>query len=250
MNRLLFDRNGLHDDGLLHVNAQQAKHILRVLRLSPGDTIRVGMQGGPRGIGRIENATDDAVVLRCTMDETPPPPPRIDLLLAMPRPKVMKRLWAPLASLGLGRIVIVNAAKVERYYFDTQWLSPDVIEPRLREGLEQSGDTHMPLVSVERRLKPFMEDRLDDLFPDSLRFLCHPDDGAPWSNRLRTPDTRVLIAVGPEGGWSDYELALFDTHEFAPLSLGWRSLRTDTACIALIAVVAEALRQPHTETPS
>jgi len=249
MNRLLFDRNELHDDGLLRVAGQHAKHILRVLKLSPGDTIRIGMQGGPRGIGRIESTTDDTVVLRCNMDAAPPPSPRIDLLLAMPRPKVMKRLWAPLASLGLGRIVIVNAAKVERCYFDTQWLSPDVIAPRLREGLEQSGDTHLPLVSVERRLKPFMEDRLDDLFPDSLRFLCHPDDGSPWADCIQTPDTRVLIAVGPEGGWNDYELTLFNTHGFVPLSLGWRSLRTDTACVALIAVVAEALRQPHTETP-
>jgi RsmE family RNA methyltransferase len=52
----------------------------------------------------------------------------------------------------------------------------------------------------------------------------------------------VLLAIGPEGGWNDFERGLLEGHGFTPVGLGSRTLRTDTACIALLALVHEALR--------
>jgi RsmE family RNA methyltransferase len=51
----------------------------------------------------------------------------------------------------------------------------------------------------------------------------------------------VLLAVGPEGGWDDYELSLLESRGFTRLSLGPRTLRSDTATIALVAIVHRAL---------
>jgi len=237
MNRILFKLGEVSDSGCAVLTDERAAHIRHVLQPAPGDTVRVGLLNGPCGVGEVVSVDDTSVELACRFDAAPPPVPPVDLLLAMPRPKVMKRLWAPLASLGLGRIIITNAARVERNYFDTHWLDEETYRPLLIEGLEQSGDTRLPQVTVCRRLKPFVEDALDTLFPDSRRLICHPRDAHPLGSIGLADAPRILLAIGPEGGWSDYEVDLFARYGFDCVSLGWRTLRSDVACIALIANV-------------
>lgn len=240
MNRLLLTDAGIDVDGVVSVVGNRAAHIRDVLKLGYGDTLRVGLINGPTGTAEILRIGNDSVKLRCVFDGGIPDSPRIDLLLALPRPKVMKRLWAPLASMGVGRIILTNAAKVERNYFDTHWLQPSKYTPLLREGLEQSGDTRMPQVDIKRRLKPFVEDELNSEFYESHRILFHPRNAMNVSE-LEVPEaSRILIAVGPEGGWTDYELEMFEKHGFQCISMGWRVLRTDTACIALIAIMSSS----------
>jgi RsmE family RNA methyltransferase len=153
---------------------------------------------------------------------------------------VLKRLLPQLASLGVGKLVLLNAYKVEKCYFSSQWLEPAHYTPLLVEGLMQSGTTRLPEVLIKPRFKPFMEDELDVLFSNALRLLAHPGEakGHQWT---LTEGQRPLLAVGPEGGWTDYELNQFLGRGFQPFSLGSRSLRTDTATIALIAVLQERL---------
>ena len=71
-------------------------------------------------------------------------------------------------------------------------------------------------------------------------------------------DTRVLLAVGPEGGWNEFELSLLESHGFQRASMGSRTLRTDTACIALLALAGQSISTGatnpsedvrHTEAP-
>jgi RsmE family RNA methyltransferase len=162
----------------------------------------------------------------------------MDLLLALPRPKVMRRLWAQLAALGVGRIILTNAARVERNYFDTHVLDPAFYRPLLIEGLQQAQDTHLPRVSIHRRFRPLVEDELDAQSTADARVVAHPAENAtPIAGAWPRGATRVLLAVGPEGGWDDFELRLLDDRGFRPVSLGARTLRTDTACVALIAAL-------------
>jgi RsmE family RNA methyltransferase len=163
------------------------------------------------------------------------------LILAAPRPKVLKRLWPQLAALGAGRIVILNAFKVEKCYFSSQWIDPAYYTPLLIEGLMQAGTTRLPEVQIKQRFKPFMEDELDGCFPNALRLLAHPGEAGGHGWNL-ADGQRPLLAVGPEGGWTDYELDMFLTRGFTPFSLGSRPLRTDTATIALISVMQERLK--------
>ena len=164
------------------------------------------------------------------------PAPWCDLLLAAPRPKALKRLWPQLAALGLGRVVILNASRVEKCYFSSQWLDPAAYRPLLVEGLTQAGLTRLPEVLVRPRFKPFVEDELDSLFPGSRRLLAHPGPCAGLADG--GVGARPLLAVGPEGGWTEYELRLLQARGFTRCSLGARTLRTDTACVALLAVLA------------
>jgi RsmE family RNA methyltransferase len=236
MNRILLRESDMSRPDRAVLTDGRARHIRAVLRASKGDEVRVGLLNGSLGTGTIRELSEDAVRLACRF-EAPPPPPIVSLLLALPRPKVMRRLWAQLAAMGVRDIVLTNAERVERCYFDTHWLDEKVFEPLLIEGLQQSGDTWLPAVTVAKRLKPFIEDHLPVSFADHMRILAHPRDGRPPAEiGLRTGE-RVLLAVGPEGGWSEYEIELLRRHHFRTFSIGWRTLRSDTACIALLASV-------------
>lgn len=176
-------------------------------------------------------------------------PPSVQLLLAMPRPKVMMRLWSVLAQLGIRRVVLCNACRVEKPYFSSQATDPEKFTPELLEGLEQAVCTRLPEVRVEMRLKPFVEDVLDELCPsDVLRLVCHPGEhGQRVSEAIAVaraqpePPKSVLLAIGPEGGWVDFELELFQRHGFTQVSLGSRILTTEVALISLVSRVQEAL---------
>ena len=67
-------------------------------------------------------------------------------------------------ALGVGRIVLTNAERVERHYFDSHILSEASFRPLLVEGLQQARDTRLPAVSIHRQFKVLVEDHLDTLF--------------------------------------------------------------------------------------
>ena len=240
MNRILFSAEEVKPDGTVTLSDFRAEHIRNVLHSNMGDTVRTGIINGLAGTSRIERMDADSIRLTTRHDETTPGP-WIDLILATPRPKVLKRLWAQLTALGVGKIVILNAFKVEKCYFDSQWLTPAFYTPLLIEGLMQAGNTRIPEVHIKPRFKPFVEDELDAMFPDTQRLLAHP--GAPNTRSavchapVGSDKLRPVLAIGPEGGWTDFEMRLLTEKGFAPFSLGPRTLRTDTATIALIAAL-------------
>lgn len=250
MNLILVETSELAGDGRVMLTGRRAMHLRDVLRAKPGDTVRVGCLNGPLGTGRVHSVQTDDIILDCVFDRDPPPPPPVDLLLALPRPKVMKRLWAPLASMGVGRILLSNAEKVERCYFDSHVLEPAFRKADLMRGLEQAVDTRLPVVTIHRRLKILIEDELDTVTPGSLRWMADVIDGRRVSlDPAVGTDSRILLAIGPEGGWSNYERDLLCAHGFEPVTMGPRILCSDTACIALLALAHARLARSNT-TPN
>ena len=264
MNYIILFPEEIAADGRVCLADRRAEHIHAILGAEIGKPVRIGVLNGGRGTGVITANQNNRVVLDCVIDQPPPPEPRVDLILAMPRPLVLKRLWPQLTAMGVRRVILTNANKVERSYFDSHWNRPDYYRQRMIEGLEQTGDTRLPRVETKKRLKVFLEDELDTAFPDSRRMIAHPEPcektpppgfekhaGSQAPDSLETATVwstaqawkfipqngeRMLIAVGPEGGWTDYELTLFAAHGFERASLGWRVLRTETACVALLAL--------------
>ncbi len=242
MNLLLIEPDELDDHGRATLSDGRARHLLAVLRVVPGQTVRVGVVNGSSGTGLVVAAEADRVTLECTLD-TAPLRPAVDLLLAVPRPKVLGRLWAQFAALGTGRIILTNAARVERNYFDTHLLEPAGYRPLLLEGLQQARDTQVPIVTVHRQFRILVEDHLNALAGPSLRLVADPVAGESIAGVVaRRQSQRLLLAIGPEGGWNGFELDLLRAHGFHAVGLGPRTLRSDTACIALLALAHEALR--------
>ncbi len=246
MNLVLLEAGELNADGRVLLTGPRAAHIVNVLGVAPGQTVRVGVLEGPRGVGTVASIIGNTVALDCAMEAEAPPRPRVDLLLAVPRPKVMRRLWAQLAALGVSRIILTNAERVERPYFDTHVLTPECYRPLLIEGLQQARDTRLPVVSIHRRFKVLVEDELGALSDAGLRLVADPGATASAGEAIRgrvgaDGEARVLLAVGPEGGWNAFELRLLEVHGFQRVGMGPRTLRTDTACLALLALVQDAL---------
>ncbi|MQA30490.1 MAG: RsmE family RNA methyltransferase [Luteitalea sp.] len=250
MNLIILKADEVDPTSLVRLSDRRATHALRVLQIAPGDELRVGLLDGPRGVGVVQSVELEAVTLRCRFDGTPPPRSPVSLLLALPRPKVMRRLWAQIAALGVDRILLTNAARVERQYFDTHLLAPEVYDPLLLEGLEQANDTRCPRVSIHRRFRVLVEDGLDPLFDGAVRLLADPGAGQSVGAILG-PETPkgVLLAIGPEGGWNAFERDLLAAHHFEVISIGPRILRTDTACIALLGAVHDRLARVGEWTP-
>ena len=225
---------------------ERAAHIIGVLGAGPGKRLRIGLPDGPLGEGEVVAVRPPEVVLACSFSGSAPPRPPFDLVLAMPRPKVMKRLWSRLAELGTDRIFIVNAARVEKYYFASHVLEPAFVRRRLIEGLQQAVCTRLPEVFVRPRFRPFVEDEVPERFTGSLKLLADPAAETRIGEVVREADPlprRAVIAVGPEGGWTDFERALWREQGFRPVSLGRRVLRTDTACTALLAVLRDRMEE-------
>ena len=241
MNLILLEPDEIQTDGTAVLTGKRARHVREVLQAAEGEEIRVGVVDGAMGTATI---LEDAKQLRlqCALAGGVPPVPRLDLLLAMPRPKVMNRLWPVLAALGVGRILVSNAWKTERNYFDTHVLEPEHVREGLIEGLQQARDTRLPQVSVHKQFKKLVEDKLDGFGPYAARLVAHPGEGSFPSAKLAAlpREARVLLAVGPEGGWTPYELELLAAHGFEAVSWGPRSLRTDTACAVLLGLVHAA----------
>ena len=242
VNLVILEPGEVGEGGHVRLTDARAVHLQRVLGVTPGQVVRVGLLDGPRGTGAVQSVAKGVVELHCVFDGQIPPAPRVDLLLALPRPKVLRRLWAQLAALGAGRIALTNAERVERNYFDAHVLTHGCYRPLLIEGLQQARDTRLPVVSIHRQFKVLVEDELDALFGRGVRLAADPaatrSVGAALQNR---PGERVLLAVGPEGGWNTFELQLLQAHGFQMAGMGPRALRSDTACIALLALAHEAL---------
>ena len=242
MNLILVEPSEVGAAGGVLLSGTRATHVQQVLKAVPGTTVRIGIVDGPRGLGTVMSSTPETVTLHCAFEAGIPERPPVDLLLALPRPKVLRRLWAQLAALGVGRIILTNAARVERHYFDTHVVAPACFRPLLIEGLQQARDTRLPSVTIHRRLKVLLEDELDAIAGAALRVVADPAEPGSVGETIAAQATdRLLVAVGPEGGWTDFERQLFDRLGFHRVGLGSRTLRSDTACVALLALAHDAL---------
>ena len=154
------------------------------------------------------------------------------LLLALPRPKMLRRVLQTVAAMGVPKLVLLNSYRVEKSFWQTPFLEPSAIREQLILGLEQARDTVLPEVVIEKRFKPFVEDRLPQLAAGTCGLVGHPGDFPPCPRAISEP---VTLAIGPEGGWIPYEVDKLAAAGLQPVQLGDRILRVETAVTALLA---------------
>jgi RsmE family RNA methyltransferase len=228
MNIILLEQSDIVAEGVVEVSGRRARHLSDVLQAKVGDSFAVGFVNGSVGRGEVLSLGPGSVTLAVRLDRVPPRP-RVSLVLAMVRPQVMKRTLEHLATMGVRRIALVGARRVEKAYFSQRIFDGDAYQEHLRLGLEQAGDTWMPEVSIHRRFRPFVEDVLPGWLEGvATRVVAHPS-GASTAVDPVGPDEQVALAVGPEGGWSEHEVERFVSLGFRPVSFGLRVLRVETA---------------------
>ncbi len=232
MNRILFEKDEIKADGTVTLGGVRALHILNVLHGEVGQTLKTGVVDGLAGTGVITSIDGETVTVKAS-HTVKAKGPWADLILAPPRPRVMKRLLPQLATLGVGKIVLVGAKKVEKDFWGATLLKEENYRPLLIDGLMQGGTTRLPELLTRRNLRRFLADELDSMFPTSYRLVAHPYADSP-ANEPEERKDRLLLAIGPEGGWTAEEVELLESKGFSRYSLGPRILRTDTATIGLL----------------
>jgi RsmE family RNA methyltransferase len=243
MNLILLEKQELDQINNVTLDDRRAEHIIMVLKANVKDVLRVGQIDGPIGQAEIIKIENNQVSLSCQFDRPMPPKSKLDILLALPRPKVLRRVIAPLATIGVNHIFLTNAWKVRRNYFDTHWLNPVSQRILLLEGLEQAQDTRLPKITIHKRLRLLVENELDKFIPNGLRLVAQPGAQKRLKEIVSPKNERVILAIGPEGGWIPAEVDLLIRHKFIPISLGSRILRSDTACIAISSIIHELLEE-------
>ncbi len=229
-------------DKRITLSDYRAEHVVKVLRSEVGDIVRFGIINGGHGKGTIiaikrnfPFSVDLSIIITAPKPELPP----IDLILALPRPIMLKRVLSQATALGVGTIHLIHANRVEKSFWGSSIVEENDFKPYLIQGLEQAVDTRLPEICVHRKFKPFIEDYYPQIKNQyGYHLLAHPDGASTLKKELSGTKGRVILAIGPEGGWVDYEVEKFKELGFADCTIGKRILKVDTAVIALHARIS------------
>lgn len=232
MNLLLLEEADFISADRVVLRDRRLTHMQDVHRCAVGDSLRVGRVGGLLGTAEVLRLEKHEAELRVSLDTQPPAKLPLTLLLALPRPKMLRRVFQTVATMGVSRVVLLNSYRVEKSFWQTPFLEPAAIREQLILGLEQARDSVLPEILIEKRFKPFVEDRLPALAQGTLGLVGHPGDFPPCPRAVEQP---VTLAIGPEGGWIPYEIDLLGRAGLQPVQLGERILRVETAVAALLA---------------
>lgn len=232
MNLILLEPSDFIGPHQVRLTDRRWQHIQQVHQAKLGESLRVGLINGLMGLGTVTALDTTGVTLQIALSEPPPAALPLTLVLALPRPKMLKRTLQTIASMGVKRLILVNSYRVEKSFWQSPFLQAAAIREQLLLGLEQARDTVLPEVILEKRFKPFVEDRLPALTADSLALVAHPGAYPACPRQL---EQQVTLAIGPEGGWIPYEVELLTQAGFSPVQLGERILRVETAVPVLLA---------------
>jgi RsmE family RNA methyltransferase len=272
LNRLLFDesefcQNNMQERSvILPVGDFRTIHVAKILGLKNGDTIRCGVVSNQQHGGFITDEATIQWIPEGKVKKAEPlgnglPPgslqifltnlvsadeviarPSVSLILALPRPLALGRMLPMISQMGVDTLVLTESKKVPKDYFGSHLFRNNL----LIEGLCQSGDVRLPKIIVARNLSKFLEAELNNVFPtnDYARVIAHPQRMNEPIIKLRdvsfpiTEHPRMVIAVGPEGGWEEPdELDKFvQNYGFVQVCLGGRVLRSDCAVVSLLAL--------------
>ena len=231
MNLLILEKEDFTSSTEVHIRDRRHRHMLEVQKLKVGDSIRAGELNGRIGSARVDQIDSESVSLSVDLQKEPPNPLPATLLLALPRPKMLKRTFQTLAAMGVKEIYLVNAYRVDKSYWSTPVLSDASIREHLILGLEQAGDTRLPNVHIRKRFKPFVEDELPSLVKGKRSLIAHPYNASLCPE---PSNEETLIAIGPEGGFIPYEVDLMEQQGLQAIHLGERILRVETAVPVLL----------------
>ncbi len=234
MNLLLVEPAEIAADGTCALTGRRAEHLRRVLGVEVGSQVKAGIVGGLVGSAEVIADDGERIALRLTTTTPAARPLDVELVLAIPRPKAIARAIETCATFAIRRVDLTNAWRVDKSYLRSPRLAPDVLAHAARLGAEQGATTHLPELAVHDRLMALLEAR----FPSAtgaVRLVAHP--GAPPIETAVSGTAPVTLAIGPEGGWIDRELATLAERGFIPVSLGAPILRVEAAIAAALAQI-------------
>jgi len=233
MNIILVKENDFITDSKILLKGRRAEHVVDVLKPEKGQSLRIGIINGKTGRGKVVSVGNDIVKIEVEdFPDDPPQPITATLIIAMQRPKTLRKIIQSATAFGVKIFYIIESWKVEKSYWSSPLLRPENLKEQAILGLEQAGDTVLPSFKLKRKFKPFVEDELPALLEGAKGFAAHPYTENPCPKGITG---EVVVAIGPEGGFTDYEIDKMEECGMKTVSLGERTLRSEFAVTAILA---------------
>lgn len=226
MNLVLLFQEDFISGNQVSISGRRLQHIQTVHKASVGDQLTVGLLNQQIGKGTIQSIASDVLTMDIDLLQPPPPALPLTLILALPRPKMLKRIFQTCATMGVKKIILLNSYRVEKSFWSTPVLEEEAIKEQFILGLEQGKDTVLPEVILEKRFKPFVEDTLPGLCKETMALVAHPGSCNPCPEHVKQNTTLV---IGPEGGFIPYEIEKLIDAGCAAVHLKERILKVETA---------------------
>jgi len=222
------------------MEGEAAHHLGRVLRAQPGQLYELS-DGTKVWLGRIDTVTRDTVEFSL-LEEIAAFQPALQTTLLLSVVKFDSFEWAleKATELGVNRIVPLAAARSEKALVAAAVKRAERWKKLLLEASQQSRRVQVPMLDpVAKAESAFAE------FDSGVRiFLSEAPDAEQLREVLRNQKaTAAVLAIGPEGGWTEVELAAARAVGFQDASLGKLILRTETAVVASLAALNFALSE-------
>lgn len=227
VNLLVIHREELENNGSCTLDGRRAEHLIQVLGVAPGDSLRAAVIDETMGSVLVEHVEDGQVHVVYRAELEVPVPDKV-LCLAVPRPKALSRCIQHATALGFGRISLFRSYRVEKSHLASQRLTPERLHEDVILGMEQGRRVHTPIVELFDRFKPFVEDHLDRIAAERARYVGHPTSAQTvLDGGLRTGP--YALVIGPDGGFIDYEIDALRAQGFTPIRAGQAPLRVESA---------------------
>jgi 16S rRNA (uracil1498-N3)-methyltransferase len=240
-------------NGLAELHGEDARHLTRVLRVEPGQQYEIS-DNHSAYLAEIAEARGERVVFR-VIEPLPAPDPAASITLLASIVKFDRFEWIVEKSteLGVDRIVPVAAARTEKGLFDASGKRTGRWLRIARESSQQSRRVRMPEILPAVRFERAVH--FECAIGETAEYRCLLDAGFQGEGQAgeaqpppllatlpaqRTAADRIAVLLGPEGGWTDAERQLAVTSGWRAASLGTHILRTETAAVAALAILANA----------
>lgn len=234
MNILVLPAHAFADERTAIItDTTQLNHIRTVLKAQIGDELKIGQLYGKIGKGKIHHLDDSVCHLSDVMlNQEPPAKLGVTVILALPRPKVLRRLILDMTAFGVNHIIIINSARTDKSYWGSPLLGK--IDEFILEGLQQGIDTTPPTITLEKRFKPFVQDSLPTFIQNKHAVVLHPYAQLSFRNLTKNNHYPNVVIIGAEGGFVPYEIELLQSAGVEVATLGSRILRTESAVNAIL----------------
>jgi RsmE family RNA methyltransferase len=244
MNLIIITDKDKIDEYNYCVSDNRAEHIRSILKLSEGDLVEIGILNGGQGKGKITEIDSEKVCLKVEKIEEADfddLTPQIDLICALPRPQTLKKVLLACGMMAVRKLYLIRASRVEKSYYHSPLLEPENYTPFLIEGLSQGKHTRLPNVTIHHRFRPFFEDTLPAIEKndksEALRIFPDPQSSQTIDRFYDGDAARILLAIGPEGGWVPFETEMMQAHGFEMCTLGRWILRVEHAVTAALSQI-------------
>lgn len=236
MNIIILTEEDQIEKDIYTISDDRLSHIKNILKSEANDIVEIGLLNGPIGTAEIIEIDKVHVKLKIVkLNKTKNLEPRIDIICALPRPQSLKKVLNTAATMGVQNLYLIRSEKVEKSYFHSRLLEKENYTKYLIEGLSQGKRTQLPKISINKRFKQFFEDHFPVEENEPIKLLAHTTENIYLNHLQVEKNQHYVIAIGPEGGWNDFEIDFMVKTGFQEFKLSKNILRVETAMTAALA---------------